>query len=411
MAAPQIPKQYAGEQSYNAFPLNPGDGRKGVSLLGSHNMEITPDGACPAFDHGEITGSSDKAAYWGTAIETKAPNGNPRQYVFVSDEVWRYEDGALTQDTDFGGGASGFVQGLVVTDDASTPPNERLVAFFGDSTAYDANQGHYWRNLATDTTPWTEHAGAAALTAFLAQRVGSDTFLVTGSAGQGRCTLGEHKVSKIPSGSFSGVTTLAGPAEPVGLSDWPIIGQASYRGSPAYGKGTGAFYRNSVDKRYDPIRALSERLPHGLNCKAMVESENGIVYADNAGRLFEYNGYSEKEITPLKDSRKPKDTQRGRIAWIADRGDVLAVGYAVWQSFIKGPIAAALGIRVFTKIAGTWAEITSGLTDGSLVTPASANMNATKNEVIPSPPLWRWLSSRAPSSNPDRQEARSWNCS
>ena len=372
----QIPPKYAGEQTYPAFPLNAGDGREGVSLLGSHNMEITPDGATPAFDHGEMTGSSDKAAYWGTPIETKAPNGNPRQYVFVSDEVWRFEDGALTQDNDFGGGASGFVQGMVITDDAVTPPNQRLVAFFGDSTAYDANQGHYWRNLDTDTTPWTEHAGATALTAFLAQRVGSDVFLVTGSAGQGRCVLGEHKVSKIPAGSFSGVTTLAGPAEPVGFSDWPIIGQGSYRGSPAYGKGTGAFYRNSVDKRYDPIRALSEKLPHGMNCKVMVDSENGMIYADNAGRLFEYNGYSEREITPLKDSRKPKDTQRGRIAWAADRGDVLAVGYAAWQGFIKGPVAAARGVRVFTKIAGTWAEITSGVTDNSMVTPAAANMNA-----------------------------------
>lgn len=376
MAVPLIPQKYSGKQVYSAFPLNPGDGREGVSLLGSMNMEITPDGATPAFDHGEISGSSDKAAYWGAPIETKAPNGNPRQYVFVSDEVWRFEDGALTQDTDFGGGASGFVQGLVITDDAVTPPNQRLVASFGDSTAYDANQGHYWRNLDTDTTPWTEHAGATALTAFQMQRVGADTFLVSGSAGQGRCVLGEHKVTKVPSGSFSGLTTLAGPAEPVGHSDWPIIGQASYRGSPAYGKGTGAFYRNSVDKRYDPIRALSERLPHGLNCKAMCETENGIAYSDNAGRLFEWNGYSEREITPLKDSRKPKDTQRGRIAWIADRGDVLAVGYAAWQAFIKGPIAAALGIRVFTRIAGTWAEITSGVTDGSMVTPASANMNA-----------------------------------
>ncbi len=375
MSAPIIPKGYEGSQEYTCFPLNPGDGAQGVSLLGSMNMEITPDGATPAFDHGAITGGGDFAHYFAAPIETKAPNGNPRQYVFVNTNVYRYEDGALTLDNDFT--TAGVLQGLVITDDAVTPPNQRLVAFFGDSTGGAlALGGHYWRNLDTDTTPWTLHNAATALTAFLAQRVGSDTFLVSGSAGQGRTTLGEHKVTKVPSGSFSGLTTLAGPAEPVGLSDWPIIGQASYRGSPAYGKGTGAFYRNSVDKRYDPIRALAERLPHGLNCKAMCETENGIAYSDNAGRLFEWNGYSEREITPLKDSRKPKDTQRGRIAWIADRGDVLAVGYAVAQGFIKGPIAAALGVRVFTKIAGTWAEITSGVTDGSMLTPAAANMNA-----------------------------------
>lgn len=375
MAAPRVPNKYAGEQEYDVFPLNPGDGREGVSLLGSMNMEITPDGACPAFDHGAISGGGDKAHYWGGPIETKAPNGNPRQYAFVNTSVFRFEDGALTLDNDFT--TAGVLQGLVVADDAVTPPNQRLVAFFGDSTSGALTLGgHYWRNLDTDTTPWTLHNAATALTAFGAQRVGPDVFLVSGSAGQGRCVLGEHKVTKVAAGNFSGVTTLAGPAEPVGFSDWPVIGQASYRGSPVYGKATGAFYRNSVDKRYDPVRQLSERLPHGLNCKVMVESENGIVYADNAGRLFEYNGYSEREITPLKDSRKPKDTQRGRIAWAADRGDVLAVGYESWQAFVKGPIAAALGVRVFTRIAGTWAEITSGVTDGSMVTPVVANMNA-----------------------------------
>lgn len=377
MATPAIPQKYAGEQEYTAFPLQSGDGREGVSLLGSHNMEITPEGATPAFAFGEVTGSGDKAHYWGSPTETKAPNGNPRQYAFVNADVWRFEDGALTVDSAFAGGV---VQGLVITDDASTPPNERLVAFFGDSVAGSLTLGgHWWRDLQkldSDGTRWTVHNAATALTAFLAQRVGSDTFLVSGSAGQGRCVLGEHKVTKVPSGSFSGLTTLAGPAEPVGLSDWPIIGQASYRGSPAYGKGTGAFYRNSVDKRYDPMRALSEKLPHGLTCKAMAETENGIAYSDAAGRLFEWNGYSEREITPLKDSRKPKDTQRGRIAWIADRGDVLAVGYAAHQSYIKGPIATALGVRVFTRIAGTWAEITSGVTDGSMITPSVANMNA-----------------------------------
>lgn len=376
MPTPPIPAKYKGDQEFTCFPLQPGDGREGVSLLGSHNFEVTPDGATPAFDHGAISGGGDKLHYWGSPVETKAPNGNPRQYAFVNDEVWRFEDGALTQDNDFGGGSSGVVQGLVLTDDAQTPPNERLIAFFGDSTAYDAAGGHYWRDLSTDTTPWTEHAGALALTAFGGMVVGADTFLTTGSAGQGRTVIGEHKVSKIPAGSFSGLAASAGPAEPVGNSDWPIIGQASYRGSPAWGKGDGVYYRNSVDKRYDPVRQLSKRLPHGLNSKVMVESENGIIYADNAGRLFEYNGYSEREITPLKDSRKPKDTQRGRIAWAADRGDVLAVGYAAYQGFIKGPVASVLGVRVFRRTAGTWTEITTDITDGSMVTPAAANMNA-----------------------------------
>jgi len=370
----EIPSKYAGEQEYSAFPLNPGDGAKGVSLLGSMNMEITPDGACPSFDHGSVTGGGDKFHYWYSPLESQAPNGNPRQYVGVNGEVWRFEDGALTQDVDH---ASGLIHGLTITDDAVTPPNKRLVAWFGDSTAGSlTGGGHAWRNLGTDTTPWTFHIGATALTAFGGQVVGSDTFLISGSGGQGRSVLGEHKVTKVPAGSFDGTTTLAGPAEPVGNSEWAVFGYASYRGSPTWAKGDGAYYRNSVDKRYDPIRQLARRSPHGVNAKVMADSENGIIYADAAGKLYEYNGYSEREITPLKDSRKPKDTQRGRIAWVADRGDVLAVGYAAYQTYIKGPIAAAQGLRVFTRIAGTWAEITSGVTDGSMITPVAANMNA-----------------------------------
>src|SRR3990167_7036272 len=370
----EIPSKYAGEQEYSAFPLNPGDGAKGVSLLGSMNMEITPDGACPSFDHGSITGGGDKFHYWYSPLESQAPNGNPRQYVVVNGEVWRFEDGALTQDVDH---ASGLIHGLTITDDAVTPPNKRLVAWFGDSTAGSlTGGGHAWRNLGTDTTPWTFHIGATALTAFGGQVVGSDTFLISGSGGQGRSVLGEHKVTKVPAGSFDGTTTLAGPAEPVGNSEWAVFGYASYRGSPTWAKGDGAYYRNSVDKRYDPIRQLARRSPHGVNAKVMADSENGVIYADAAGKLYEYNGYSEREITPLKDSRKPKDTQRGRIAWVADRGDVLAVGYAAYQTYIKGPIAAAQGLRVFTRIAGTWAEITSGVTDGSMITPVAANMNA-----------------------------------
>ena len=376
MAAPLIPQKYAGEQEYSAFPLNPGDGREGVSLLGSMNMEITPDGATPAFDIGSISGGGDKYHYWYSPLESQAPNGNPRQYVATNDQVWRFEDGALTLDVDHG---SGLIHGLTITDDAVTPPNKRLIAWFGDSTAGSlTGGGHAWRNLGTDTTPWTFHIGATALTAFGGQVVGSDTFLIAGSAGQGRSVLGEHKVTKVPAGSFDGTTTLAGPAEPVGNSGWAVFGYASFRGSPTWAKGDGAYYRNSVDKRYDPIRALATRLPHGLNAKVMAPSENGVIYADVAGRLYEWNGQGEREITPLKDSRKPKDTQRGRIQWVADRGDVLAVGYAAHEAYIKGPIAAAKGVRIFKRTGAgqTWTEITSGVTDGSLITPATANMSA-----------------------------------
>jgi hypothetical protein len=361
-----IPQQYKGRHRCQVFPIRPGDRS---SYLGSMNVEITADGACPSYDHGAMSGSGDKLHYFVTALEAKGPAGNPRQYSFANDKAYRFEGGTLTEDEDF----ADVVQGAVIMDDDQTPPNERLVVFFGTGTTQD---GHEWRDLGTDTTPWNGHAGATAVQAWVAERVGSDVYLVTGSAGQGRTVLGEHKITKVLAGIYDGTVDNVGPAEPVGHSDWPVISVAGLRDSLVAGKGSGAYYRNNTNLKYEPLRQLQENLASGLDCNAMAASENGVIYATTDGRLWEYDGRVEREITPIRDSLKPKDTQRGRIEFIADRGDVLAVGYAVAQPFLIGPRAAALGVRVFRRTAGTWAEITTDVTDGSYATPASANMNA-----------------------------------
>src|SRR3990167_4692781 len=197
-----IPAQYKGPQTCQVFPIRPGDR---ASYLGSMNVEITADGACPSFDHGAMTGSGDKLPF--------------------------------------------FVTG-------------------------STENGHEWRNLGTDTTPWNAHAGATAIQAWVAERVGSDVYLVTGSNGQGRTVLGEHKISKVVAGIYDGTTTNIGPAEPVGHSDWPVISVGGRRDSLEAGKGPGAFYRNNVALGYEPILQLQESLANGLNCNAMAASEN-----------------------------------------------------------------------------------------------------------------------------------------
>src|SRR3990167_2254965 len=198
------------------FPVRP-DGPS--SYGGSQNVIITEDGASPSFDHGSMTSAGDKGHYFGDPVETKNPSGNPRQYVFANDKVWRFEGGTLTQDNDF----DDVVQGLTMLDDAVTPPNERLVAWFGNSTAHDASGGHFWRNLGTDTTPWTEHSGATVIKAWFGKRLGHRCALVTGGSGQGLTFLGDHNLSVVVSGLYDGTTTNIGPAEPVGMSDWPLI--------------------------------------------------------------------------------------------------------------------------------------------------------------------------------------------
>lgn len=348
--------------------------RGAVNTLHSVNMTILPEGASPSFDHGEMSGSGNKFHYFvKPAIETKNPSGNPRQYVACNDKMQYFEDGTITEDKDF----DDVVQGVVIFPDAVTPPNKRLIAFFGNSTTGSlAGGGHAWRNLGTDTTPWTYHVGATAIQAWLAEAYGPDGMLVTGASGQGRTTLGEWNLSKIIQGLYDGTTTNIGPAEPVGSGDWPLIGLAAVRNSFAGGTGGGAFVRNTVDKFYEPIRPLQEKLPHGLNCKVMSASENGVIYSTADGRLFEYSDGSEREITPLRHRGKPKDTQRGRISFVADHGDAIMVGYEVGTPYLKAARAAAKGVRFFTYIAAAYAEITTGVTDGKLSTPVVANMNA-----------------------------------
>lgn len=146
------------------------------TTFGTNNMELTPDGATPSPDHGVMSGSGDKLHYFGSkTIEAKAPNGNPRQYVFVNKSCYRWEDGALTLDGTF----ADVVQGNEIIDAVA---GRFLVAFFGDSGTVN---GHYFRNLGTDTTPWTLHAGATVAQAWGAELSGADLYLVTGSVSQG----------------------------------------------------------------------------------------------------------------------------------------------------------------------------------------------------------------------------------
>lgn len=358
------------------FPPQPGDP---TNFLGTVNVEITPEGAVPAFDNGEVSGSVNPLHYFvQPGIETKDSSGNPALYCFASTKGYIYSNGALAVDVTF----SDVVQGCMIFGAVSgSIVTKRLIAFFGDSvTGSLVGGGHAWRNLGTASdgagAGWTYHVGSTAVQAFLCRNYGPDAMLVTGSQGQGRTAIGEWNLEKVVQGLYDGTTSNIGAVEPVGSGDWPVIGLSPERLSFIAGTGAGAFKRNTVDKFYEPLRPLQELLPHGLSCKAMAPTENGVAYAQADGRVFENIDGRDYEITPLKGQGKPKDTQRGRVSFIAHRGDRIAIGYEIAQSYLAGPRAAALGIRVFKRKDGTWTEITSGITDGSLATPVSANMNA-----------------------------------
>lgn len=379
------------------FPLRDGDP---TNVLGSINVEITSEGAVPAYDHGLCSGSVNPGHYTVNALETKAPTtGNPRLYWFAGRKEYWYQDGVIVTGAQF---ADVFQGALIFGAVAGGVVTKRLIAFFGDSTAGAlAGGGHAWRNLAADAavvtqapgtgdSPWLYHVGATAIQGWLAKNFGPDAIVITGAVSAGRTVLTEWNASKVVQGLYDGTINNIGPAEPVGNGDWPAIALASVRNSFVIGTGAGAFMRNTVDKIWEPVRSLQEKLPHGMNTKGMSESENGVVYPMADGRLFEYASQREVEITPLRGISKPKDSQRGRVCFIADRGDVLAVGYEVAQAYTASYTAAAQGVRYFVRLGGNWSEITTGVTDGSYATPASPNMasfgaNATDRLVAVSP--------------------------
>jgi hypothetical protein len=336
------------------------------TTFGSNNVEIMPEGVAQSADHGPMTGSGDKLHYFvRKTIHTTAPNGNPRTYHFVNESCLRYEDGALTLDGTF----ASVVQGAEIIDGVS---GRFLVAFFGNAAAVN---GHYFRNLATDTSPWTLHAGAAVTNGWGAEANGADLYVLTGGSSQGRTILGEYKIAKVAPGTWTGAIADCGAGYPVGMGRWPVIDFVPHGEGVVAGTGEGAWGFNQRGKKYEPLRPLQRHLPHGLNCKGMAPSENGLFIPMADGTVYEFINGAMHEVTPWKGEAKPKDGPRGRVSFIADRGDIVVMGKESWQNFIKGPTFAALGGRVFTVIGGVGAEITAGVTDGSFATPVAANMN------------------------------------
>ena len=81
------------------FPL----GKEAIeSYIGSMNMDTSWGKAVPAFDHADMTSSTQVYAWFlNEVLETTAPSGAPRQYAFANKSCYRFDNGTLTVDTTF----------------------------------------------------------------------------------------------------------------------------------------------------------------------------------------------------------------------------------------------------------------------------------------------------------------------
>lgn len=352
------------------------------SFLGNMNMATQYAGrAVPSFDHVYMTSSGDVLHYFVDAIETKSPAGtttgaNPRQYAGANKTMWRLDNGVRTDDTSglAGGNFGDVVQGMVLCDAAGAsqiandaPPAASvfssgeacLLVGFGSSTSPRCAI----RQLDTDTSPWTLHTTSTFAQFWLITKAGADLYAVTDA---GVAVLGEWRVSKCPAGNDPTLAASWFNGLEVGGPEWPIVSLASIGDSVVVGKPDGLYYYNDQTKRFENVLPHLVHAPHALNGKGMKAVTNGVLYPTHDGKLYFFDGVAVQEVTPLKGKTIPRDVLNSRITAIADNGETVAVVTECWQNTTQN-----LGLTVVTRIAGTYADVTTSVTNGSLANGAA----------------------------------------
>lgn len=347
------------------------------STPGSINVDTRFGRAVPAFDH-YIIGDTDRLHYYIGSIETQAPTtGIPRQYAGVNKTMHRLDNGTITADTTF----NDVVQGMVICDAGGavttsigtlSAGTKMLLVGFGSST----NPRVAYRGLATDTTAWTVQTSSTYAQFWLVVKAGADLYAVTDA---GVAILGEYRISKCPAGNDPTLAASWGNGLEVGTPEWGITGIASIGDSVVVGKPDGLYYYNDQTKRFENVLPHLVDAPHAVNGKGLKSVVNGVLYPTHDGKLYFFDGVACQEVTPEKSyDFIPRDVANSRITAIADNGETVAVVRECWGNSTQG-----LGLKVITYIAGTVADVTSAVTDGSLSTGATlTNWGGAANDRI-----------------------------
>ena len=333
---------------------------------GNLNFDTRQEGvATPAFAH-VFTNTTDRLHYAVRGIETQAPtSGNPRTYYGINKTELRDDDGTETVDTTF----NDVTQGTVVCDNGSGVKIK--VVGFGSSTTPRVA----YRTLTTDTTPWTTQASATYAQFWLIEKAGADVYAVTDA---GVAILGEYRVSKCPAGNDPTLAASWGNGLEVGTPEWGVVGLAAIGDSICAGKPDGPYYYNDQTKRFENVLPFLVDAPHAVNGKGLRAVPNGVVYPTHDGHLYFFDGVSVKDVSPDKGVQ-PRDAGYARISAIAANADEVYCVREAWQRTTQ-----LLGLKVMTFIAGTWADVTSTVTDGVLSTGANVGTfgNAADDAIL-----------------------------
>lgn len=335
------------------FPRKPTEG----AFLGNTNFDTRFEGrSSPAFDVWDMTNSAEVGHFFVDCIETIAPAGTtygagPRQYAGANNVMFRLDNGERTTDTTFTAG-TGVVQGMCIGDNGSGA--KILLVGFGSSTAPRIA----YRDLTTDTTPWTTQTSSTYAQFWLITKAGADLYAVTDA---GVAILGEYRISKCPRGNDPRLAASWGNGLECGTPEWGITGLAAIGDSIVAGKPDGLYYYNDQTKRFENVLPHLVDSPHAVNGKGMRSVTNGVLYPTHDGHLYFFDGVAVQDVTPYKSLSLPRDIGTSRITGIRDCGDYVAIVTECWQN--------TTGPSYVVKVdGGTATNLTSNTTDGSLAT-------------------------------------------
>lgn len=329
------------------------------SYLGSMNMDTSHVGrAIPWFDFAEVS-ATDRLHYPTFVVETTNPTGNPRVYYGINKTVYRYEDGTETADNAF----NDVVQGGLIVDNGSG--TDILLVTFGSST----NPRVAYRSLTTDTTPWTTQTTSTYMQAWGITSANGDVYAVTDA---GVAVLGEHRVSKCPAATDPTLAASYGAGIPCGQPDFQINDIAPLNDGVIAAKPNGLWDYDDKIKKFKNKLPHLEKAPHTVNGKGLFSGTNGCYYNTQSGHTYFYDGHNSHDISISRGKDLPRDVLTSRITAMTEAPDGTLIALTEsFQNVVEGPQAAAKGMRVFTYLAGTMAEITTNVTDNKLSTGGS----------------------------------------
>ncbi|MCH7945997.1 MAG: hypothetical protein IIC73_08315, partial [Armatimonadetes bacterium] len=178
-------------------------------------------------------------------------------------------------------------------------------------------------------------------------------------------TYSTYKVSKLPKGNDPKTASNWGSGEPVGSAAYKITGLAGFDIGIAVGKEEGLFIFDEQEGIYRNLLPFLEHNPHPDNGKGLTAVAGGVIYPVHDGSLWFSDGFSSVNITPLDGAHPDRDTPKGKIVSIIEKGGtILAALDSVYQLTRSGNIR----MRLFDDSASTFQNDDTNVTDNKLST-------------------------------------------